>query len=226
MRWEYDGTLGDHFGNLTNVWPSLLRTVPNPPTTPQATGASLVGYVVPNNYAAHYGNPPAGVTTVTGGAPSENAAAKPQSTTLDWHEVQGHKGERLEFLVKRFQVLADGWRARIAMTNDSKVAFGLDESRRSFGLMLFTSGAHRDLDARINEQALPTLRPALAYHPDLPSVLAPHESWAGTISARGALVAGSWVRVVFGTLDAIGRTPDAFPVHVVWITDHAFRLRS
>jgi len=182
-----------------------------------AVGAVIVGFALAAAAERSRG---------TGGAPSENAAAKPQSTTLDWHEVQGHKGERLEFLVKRFQVLADGWRARIAMTNDSKVAFGLDESRRSFGLMLFTSGAHRDLDARINEQALPTLRPALAYHPDLPSVLAPHESWAGTISARGALVAGSWVRVVFGTLDAIGRTPDAFPVHVVWITDHAFRLRS
>ncbi len=71
VRWEFDGMLGDHYGNLTNVWPHLLQTVPNPPTTPQASGASLVGYVVPCNYAAHYGQPPAGVTTVSGCSPTE-----------------------------------------------------------------------------------------------------------------------------------------------------------
>ena len=76
VRWEYDGTLADHYGNLTNVWPSLLQTVPIPPTTPQPSGASLVGYVVPNNYASHYGAPPAGVTTVNGAAPSQNGIPK------------------------------------------------------------------------------------------------------------------------------------------------------
>jgi hypothetical protein len=76
LRWEYDGTLGDHYGNLTNVWPSLLQTVPHPPTTSQPAGASLVGYVVPNNFAQFYGAPPAGVTTVNSGAPSENGIPK------------------------------------------------------------------------------------------------------------------------------------------------------
>jgi len=61
VRWEYDGVFADHYGNLTNVWPSLLQTVPNPPTTSQPTGASLIGYVVPSNFASHYGAPPAGV---------------------------------------------------------------------------------------------------------------------------------------------------------------------
>ena len=72
VRWEYDGMLGDHYGNLTNIWPSLLQTVPNPPTSSQPTGAGLVGYVVPNNFAAHYGPPPAGVTTVSGNNPTQN----------------------------------------------------------------------------------------------------------------------------------------------------------
>lgn len=76
VRWEYDGTLSDHYGNLTNIWPSLLQSVPNPPTTPQPTGASLVGYVVPNNYASHYGKPPDGVTTVDNAAPSQNGIPK------------------------------------------------------------------------------------------------------------------------------------------------------
>jgi hypothetical protein len=76
LRWEYDGMLADHFGNLTNVWPSLLQTVPTPPTTPVATGASLVGYVVPNNFATHYGAPPAGVTTVDAYSPTEGGIPK------------------------------------------------------------------------------------------------------------------------------------------------------
>jgi len=73
IRWEYDGAFGDAYGNLTNVWPNLLRTVPNPPTTPQASGAGLVGYVVPGNFASHYGQPPAGVTTVNSDFPTQNS---------------------------------------------------------------------------------------------------------------------------------------------------------
>ena len=73
IRWEYDGAFGDAYGNLTNVWPSLLQTVPNPPTTSQPSGASLVGYVVPANFASHYGNPPAGVKTVKSDFPTQNS---------------------------------------------------------------------------------------------------------------------------------------------------------
>jgi hypothetical protein len=81
VRWEFDGMLGDSHGNLTNVWPHLLQTIPNPPTTPIASGASLVGYVVPGNYKTFYGpnspgavggvNPPPGVTVLSGGSPTE-----------------------------------------------------------------------------------------------------------------------------------------------------------
>ncbi len=76
VRWEYDEMLGDHYGNLTNVWPSLMQGV-TPPTTPQPTGASLLGYVVPNNFASHYGTPPAGVTTVS------TSAAHPERYPLN-----------------------------------------------------------------------------------------------------------------------------------------------
>ncbi len=63
--------LGDHYGNLTNIWPSLMQGV-TPPTTPQQTTNALLGYVVPTNFAAHYGAPPAGVTTVGSSAPTQN----------------------------------------------------------------------------------------------------------------------------------------------------------
>jgi hypothetical protein len=71
VRWEYDEMLGDHYGNLTNIWPSLMQGV-TPPTTPQETTPALLGYVVPNNFAAHYGAPPPGVTTVNTSAPTQN----------------------------------------------------------------------------------------------------------------------------------------------------------
>jgi hypothetical protein len=165
-------------------------------------------------------------TTGHGTPVGEDVAARPQSAPLHWRETEGTKGEELVFGVDRFQVLRNGWRARVSMTNDSNVAYGLDRAARSFGLMLFTSGKHTELESRNNEQALPTLRPALAYKPALPPTLDPHTTWTGTISASGALVAGSWARVVFGELDAIGRTPDTLPPHVVWITDRAYRLRG
>ena len=61
VRWEYDGTLSDKYANLTNVWLSQLQKVPVPPTGPTSSAAAYTGYVVPSNYAAHYGAPPNGV---------------------------------------------------------------------------------------------------------------------------------------------------------------------
>jgi hypothetical protein len=67
LRWEYDGMLTDSLGNLTNLW--LSQLVPNSavPTSLAAAlanpAASLAGYVVPENFARHYGPLPAGVLT-------------------------------------------------------------------------------------------------------------------------------------------------------------------
>jgi hypothetical protein len=59
----------------------------------------------------------------------------------------------------------------------------------------------------------------------LAPILEPEASWEGEMSANGALVADSWVRVVFGTLIAAGKPPEGLDEVVVWITDHAYRLR-
>jgi hypothetical protein len=91
--------------------------------------------------------------------------------------------------------------------------------------MLFSTGAADELSQRLRQRTLPTMRPAVRYTPSLPEVLEPGRSWEGTISAPGSLVAGSWVRVVFGTLLAIGPPPEGLDETVVWITDHALPLR-
>ena len=57
-------------------------------------------------------------------------------------------------------------------------------------------------------------------------MLEPGASWEGEISARGALVAGSWARVVFGTLVAVGKPPDELDEKVIWITDHDVPARG
>ncbi len=62
VRWEYDGSLSDKYGNLTNLWTSQLQTVPTPPIGPNMGANNLVGWVVPSNYStATYGPVPAGV---------------------------------------------------------------------------------------------------------------------------------------------------------------------
>lgn len=70
VRWEFDGTYNDKYGNLTNVWPNLMGTV-QAPSAPEPTGAGLVGYVVPNNFAAHYGQSAIlpGITVNNNGTP-------------------------------------------------------------------------------------------------------------------------------------------------------------
>jgi hypothetical protein len=76
VRWEYNGVFADIYGNLTNVWPSLLATVPVPPTAPQPSGPGLVGYVVPSNFTSHYPTPPQGVAALDTEFPSKNGVPK------------------------------------------------------------------------------------------------------------------------------------------------------
>jgi hypothetical protein len=72
VRWEYDGSYSDKYGNLTNFWESQILTVPVPPTGPTTSGAGLVGYVVPSNYTSHYPAPPAGVLQSNRNFPVKN----------------------------------------------------------------------------------------------------------------------------------------------------------
>jgi Carboxypeptidase regulatory-like domain len=59
LRWEYDPLESESNGKLTNIWPSLLATVPYPVVSVPCTGVifpapcaggSYVGYVIPRNF--------------------------------------------------------------------------------------------------------------------------------------------------------------------------------
>jgi hypothetical protein len=159
-----------------------------------------------------------------------SVAAGPQAAKLDWRETYGKAGEQLVFSVESLEVVRGGWKAHLSVKNDTSVSYELGDPRatldRSFGLMLFTSGKPKELEERNASRTLPAVRTASRYEPPLPKILEPGASWEGTISARGALVAGSWVRVVYGSLISVGKPPDGLGENVVWITDHAHRLRT
>lgn len=70
LRWEYDGLLSDSLGRLTQVWLNRMAPASAVPTAFSPTNPDgIEQYVVPSNFAAHFGQPPAGVGT----APNENS---------------------------------------------------------------------------------------------------------------------------------------------------------
>ena len=84
VRWEYDGYISDKFGNLTNIWPSLVSTVPVPGSGcvvngvaigagAAGTGCSLAGFIVPSNYV---GPVPAGLFVNDNTSPTPNGAPR------------------------------------------------------------------------------------------------------------------------------------------------------
>jgi hypothetical protein len=186
-----------------------------------ALGATFAGFVLASNARRLSG----GESKVE----TASVAAGPQTAELGWRETYGTTGERLVFTVDRLDVKETGWNARVGIENDSSVGWELAPgatSEGSFGLQLFETGDIEELEERNRDQTLPAVRAATRYAPALPAVLEPGSAWEGEISARGALVAGSWARVAFGTLVAVGKPPDELDEMVIWITDHAYELEE
>ena len=70
LRWEFDGSVSDKYGNVTNFWPFEAQNAVAPITTQTPTpgqylvpaGGSYSGWVIPRNYSiSTWGTPPAGV---------------------------------------------------------------------------------------------------------------------------------------------------------------------
>lgn len=156
-------------------------------------------------------------------------AAPPQSAELDWVEAYAANGAQLVFRVRRLEVTEQGWSADISVTNRTPSGFGAGDPATSaswqWGVMLFRTGELEEVDERNSSRDLPGTRLAQRFEPALPLLLEPGVTWSGTISARGALAAGRFVRVVFGPLVAVEPLED-FPDPLVWITDHAYELRG
>ncbi len=186
-----------------------------------ALGAALAGFALATNARRAQDEP---------SAPPKQAAAGPQQAPLGWREPVGPDGEQLVFSVDSLEVLPHGWRARIAVENGTSVPYEVggpsSMAGPGFGLMLFESGRLAELEQENEDGTLPATRTAMDFEPSPPRLLEPGASWAGTISAPGALVADSWARVVFGPLVPVGMPPEGgLEEDIVWITDHAYHLR-
>jgi hypothetical protein len=156
-------------------------------------------------------------------------AAEPQRAELGWRERYPSTGlARLVFQVDSLEVTRGGWSANIALTNETEVPFdarpGTADSR--YGLMLFATGDLAELEEAASSSGLPPAREAAEIEPEPPQSLAPGATWRARISAPGSLVAGSYVRVVFGPLATEGELPEGMESVVVWITDRSYRLRG
>jgi hypothetical protein len=153
--------------------------------------------------------------------------APPQTLELGWVERYGDPGASLVFRVHELVVEEDGWRARVAVENDTDVAYAIGEGAllRDFGLLLFVTGGLEELQQRNQAADLPPVRRARRYDPPLPERLGPRERWSGTISAPGRLPAGRWARFGFGWFVAEASPPEGLGRRVYWITDRATRLR-
>ena len=178
-----------------------------------ALGAAIAGFAFSTNARRDDGDATSTARTV---------AAGPQRATLGWREIAGEAGEQLVFSVESLEILSDGWKAKLSVENRSTTSYKVASTlSRPFGLMVFSSGDYDDLMEQNESGTLPTVRPATGYAPRLPAVLEPGDSWTGTISAPGALVANGWVRVVFGALISVVEPRDV----VSWISDHTYQLR-
>jgi hypothetical protein len=185
-----------------------------------AIGATLAGFALSTNAKRLQDDEPT--------APARPAAG-PQQATLGWRESFGPAGEQLVFSVESLEVVRGGWRVEIGLENATSVSYelggGSANANATFGLMLFTSGELAELEQQNENGTLPAIRIASTFEPAMPRLLEPGDSWTGTMSARGALVADSWARVVFGPLVSVGPAPEDMSERVVWITDRAYRLR-
>lgn len=183
-----------------------------------ALGATVAGFAIASNAERLRGEAEVSEPSV---------AAGPQKAKLDWREVYGDPGEQIVFTVASLEVTKRGWQAKIGIENKTSVAWDLSPGAipdGSFGLALFETGDAKELEDRNRARTLPSVRAATSYDPELAATLEPGGSWEGVISARGSLVAGSFVRVVFGTLVALGKPPEGYSETLVWITDSAYEL--
>jgi hypothetical protein len=153
-------------------------------------------------------------------------AAEPQHVELGWRESYPSTGERLRFAVDALDVREGGWSVEIAVSNDTHTTFelGVNPTQLSFGLMLFATGGLEELKEANRAGRLPPVRLADAMEPAPPDVLAPGATWRTTLSGPGSLADGSYIRVSFGPLVAIGEPPEGMLPTVFWITDRSHKL--
>ena len=168
----------------------------------------------------------AGCGTTASGPIAAARPAEAQHLRLDWRETYPASGRQLVFAVDEVNVTTEGWSARVAVANETRVPFlaGGEPAALAYGVMLFATGDLDELEQAAAGGTLPAVRKAETIEPALPAVLEPGATWRGTLAASGSLADGSWLRIAFGPLRVQGDPPQGMQPVVLWITDRAHRL--
>lgn len=147
--------------------------------------------------------------------------ATAKDVDLGW--VERYAAGQFTFRVGRLAVGPDGWRANVAVTNNSTSPYRL--SPQSFGLVALDTTSQAELK-RLTEDLTrtpPALQP-VSVSPAPPPLLAPGETYRGTIQGSEVLREGTVLRLLFGPFTR----PDARDVSegadVLWVTYHAVRI--
>lgn len=147
--------------------------------------------------------------------------AEPKDVDLGW--VERYAAGQFVFRVGRLAVGPDGWRANVAVTNNSTSPYRM--SPQSFGLVPLDTTSQAEL-RRLTEDSTrtpPALQP-VRVTPAPPALLAPGATYRGTIQGSEVLRSGTVLRALFGPFTR----PDARDVtegaDVLWVTDHALQI--
>ncbi|HXV03771.1 MAG TPA: hypothetical protein VFP24_09390 [Gaiellaceae bacterium] len=153
--------------------------------------------------------------------PTLAPAATPRDVDLGW--VERYAAGQFTFRVGQFAVGPDGWQANVAVTNNSTSPYRI--SPQSFGLVPLDTTSQAELK-RLTEDLTrtpPALQP-VSVTPAPPPLLAPGETYRGTIEGSEALRSGTVLRFLFGPFTRPEARDVTQGADVLWVTDHAVRI--
>jgi hypothetical protein len=137
--------------------------------------------------------------------------------------VERYAGGQFTFRVGRLAFGPDGWRTTVAVTNHTPSPYRLGP--QSFGLVALNTRSQAEL-RRLTEDLTrtpPALRPDRVT-PRPPPLLAPGETYRGTIEGSEVLREGTVLRVLFGPFSRPESRDLTQGADVLWVTDHAVRI--
>jgi hypothetical protein len=156
------------------------------------------------------------------GGSSTTPPARARTIALDWHEETGRAGASMIVDVRRLVVRPNGWTVTASVTNETHVTMTIGRPHHpgetEFGVLVLDTARLKDIHA-----AGPGV---FASHggPPAPFALRPGETWSGTFSGPGRLVAGRYVRVELGPVTTVGPPQPGVPWRFRYITDHVMRV--
>lgn len=160
-----------------------------------------------------------------GGQGDATERARPQTITLDWHEVDGVGDVGFALDVRVLRIERGGWAVEAAVANHTDVTFRITRphvrGRTKFGLFVLPSASSQEWAKRVAARRLTPELLATRFEPPIPALLRPGARWSGTFSGPGRPPSGSFVRVAFGRFVTTEAPPRGLPAELLAVTRRA-----